>query len=129
MGQHIFNVRGFDELETANLDKGYLLAETINPVKANLMEVGARNAKYKVICDNNADTESCIFYNLVDDPIEEYPLNKPESCTGYQDGTWTPDNPEWNFCYLQEIIAKKSFLADPPKPKPNPFMGAPKPKM
>ena len=110
-------------------DKGYLLAETINPVKANLMEVGARNAKYKVICDNNADTESCIFYNLFDDPIEEYPLNKPESCTGYQDGTWTPDNPEWNFCYLQEIIAKKSFLADPPKPKPNPFMGAPKPKM
>lgn len=96
-------------------DKGYLLAETINPVKDNLMEVGARNKTYKVICDNNADTESCVFYNLVDDPIEEYPLPKPDSCTDYKTGSWTPDDPEWNFCHLQDVIATKSFLADPPK--------------
>ena len=109
-------------------DKGYLLAETINPVKGNLMEVAARNKTYKVICDNKAETGTCIFYNLVDDPIEEYPLDKPESCNKYKDGTWTPDDPEWNFCHLQEVIAQKSFLADPPKPK-NMFMGAPKRKM
>ena len=109
-------------------DKGYLLAETVNPVKANLMEVGARNATYKVICDNNTETDSCIFYNLVDDPIEEYPLSKPDSCTNYQNGAWTPEDPEWNFCYLKDIIAKKSFLADPVKIKATPFMSAPKQK-
>lgn len=108
-------------------NKGYLLSETINPVKGNLMEVGARNKTYKVICDNNAKTDSCLFYNLVDDPIEEYPLEKPNSCTNYQNGTWTPADPEWNFCHLKEVIAKKSFLADPPKRKTNPFMG-PRPK-
>jgi arylsulfatase A-like enzyme len=108
-------------------NKGYLLSETINPVKGNLMEVGARNKTYKVICDNNAKIDSCLFYNLVDDPIEEYPLEKPNSCTNYQNGTWTPADPEWNFCHLQEVIAKKSFLADPPKRKTNPFMG-PRPK-
>jgi arylsulfatase A-like enzyme len=103
-------------------DKGYLLAETVNPVRANLMEVGTRNAIYKVICDNKAETDSCIFYNLVDDPIEEYPLSKPESCENYQNGTWTPDDPEWNFCYLKEIIAQKSFLKDPVGIKATPFV-------
>ena len=100
--------------ETRDDNKGYILAETINPIKQNLMEVGARNKTYKVICDTNAKTENCIFYNLVDDPIEEYPLAKPESCDKYQNGTWTPADPEWNFCHLQETIAKKSFLANPP---------------
>ncbi len=112
-------------------DKGYLLAETVNPVKNNLMEVGARNATYKVICDNNAETDSCVFYNLIDDPIEEYPLSKPESCDNYKNGTWTPKDPEWNFCYLQETIAQKSFLVNPEKIKATPFtrMGpAPKPQ-
>ena len=89
------------------------------------MEVGARNATYKVICDNNAETESCLFYNLVDDPIEEYPLQKPDSCDKYEDGTWGPADPEWNFCRLQEVIAKDSFLASPPEIKRNPPMGPP----
>ncbi|MGD9161149.1 MAG: sulfatase-like hydrolase/transferase [Desulfobacteraceae bacterium] len=108
-------------------EKGYLLAETVNPVKGNLMQVAARNATYKVLCENNAETGSCIFYNLADDPIEEYPLARPDSCENYKNGTWNPDNPEWNFCYLQEIIAKKSFLADPEKIKAAPFakMGPP----
>ncbi len=110
---------------TRDPDKGYLLAETINPVKQNLMEVGARNAAYKVICDNNAETESCLFYNLLDDPIEEYPLPKPDSCSKYEDGTWTPADPEWNFCRLQEVIAKDSFLASPPKIERRMPMGPP----
>ncbi len=109
-------------------DKGYLLSETVNPVKNNLMEVGVRNATYKVICDNNAETDSCVFFNLVDDPIEEYPLEKPASCENYRNGTWTPDDPEWNFCYLQETIAQKSFLVDPEGIKATPFarMGPPR---
>jgi hypothetical protein len=94
-------------------NKGYLLAETINPVMNNLKHAGARNATYKVICAENPDTENCTFYNLVDDPIEEYPLAKPDSCADYKNGTWTPDDPEWHFCRLQEVIAKESFLGQP----------------
>jgi arylsulfatase A-like enzyme len=96
-------------------DKGYLLAETVNPVMNNQRQAGARNAKYKVICTEKTETADCIFYNLIDDPIEEYPLAKPESCVNYKNGTWTPAAPEWHFCHLQEVIAKESFLASPGK--------------
>ncbi len=105
-------------------EKGFIISETVNPVKANLMQVAARNATYKVICDNNAETESCRFYNLADDPIEEYPLDKPADSAKYEDGTWTPKDPEWNFCYLQEIIAEKSFFRDPEGIKATPFVNA-----
>ena len=97
-------------------NKGYMLAETINPVstvKPNLKQVGARNATYKLICDENPDTGNCVFYNLVDDPLEEYPLDKPDSCANYENGTWTPADPEWHFCRLQEVITKESFLGQP----------------
>jgi len=92
---------------------GYLLVETVNPVKQNLREVGARNATYKLICDENPETENCTFYNLVDDPIEEYPLAKPDSCANYANGTWTTADPEWHFCRLQEVIDKESYLGQP----------------
>ena len=94
-------------------NKGYLLVETINPVMNNLKHVGARNVKYKLICAENPETASCTFYNLVDDPLEEYPLAKPDSCANYTNGTWTPAAPEWNFCRLQEVIVKESFLGQP----------------
>ncbi|MBN2418959.1 MAG: sulfatase-like hydrolase/transferase [Deltaproteobacteria bacterium] len=105
--------------------KGYLLSETVNSYKEGYpIEVGARNATYKVICDANADTESCVFYNLVDDPIEEYPLEKPDNCAGYRNGIWTLIDPEWNFCRLQEVIAKESILANPPERKTNNIKGS-----
>jgi len=97
-------------------NKGYMLAETVNPVstvKPNLKQVGARNATYKIICDESPETANCVFYNLKDDPLEEYPLAKPESCEKYTNGTWTTDTPEWNFCRLQEVVAKESFLGQP----------------
>jgi arylsulfatase A-like enzyme len=97
-------------------NEGYMLAETINPVstvKPNLKQVGARNATYKLICDESPETASCVFYNLVDDPLEEYPLDKPDSCANYKNGTWTPADPEWHFCRLQEVITKESFLGQP----------------
>jgi arylsulfatase A-like enzyme len=98
--------------------KGYLLSETINAYKKGYpVEVGARNATYKVICDANAKTESCVFYNLIDDPLEEYPLKKPDSCANYENGTWPTSDPRWNFCRLQEVIANKSSLANPPERK------------
>lgn len=97
-------------------NKGYMLAETVNPVstiKPNLKQVGARNKTYKLICDENPETASCTFYNLVDDPLEEYPLPKPESCANYENGKWTPADPAWHFCRLHEVIVKESFLGQP----------------
>ncbi len=96
-------------------DTGYLLTETINPVMNNLRHVGARNATYKVLCANNTETGNCTFYNLIDDPIEEYPLPKPDSCENYKNRKWSPADPEWNFCRLQEVIATESFMAEPKK--------------
>jgi arylsulfatase A-like enzyme len=92
-------------------DKGFLLTETVNPVMNNQRQAGARNAKYKVICTDKTDTASCAFYNLMEDPLEEYPLAKPDSCANYKNGTWTPADPKWHFCRLQEVLGKESFLA------------------
>src|SRR5690606_34139093 len=88
----------------------YLLAETVNPVMSNLRHVGARNGTYKIVCAESASPASCEFYDLVDDPLEEYPLAKPESCAGYADGKWGPDAAEWHFCRLLQIVATESFL-------------------
>jgi arylsulfatase A-like enzyme len=95
--------------------KDYLLTETVNPVKNNMRHAGARNTTYKVLCIDNAETANCTFYNLHDDPLEEYTLPKPKSCANYKNGTWRAATPEWNFCRLQEVLAKESFLASPPK--------------
>jgi arylsulfatase A-like enzyme len=92
-------------------DKGYLLAETTNPLKQNVKQVGARNASYKVLCTETAATPACEFYDLRDDPLEEYPLPKPDTCASYLGGKWTTAERAWHFCRLQEVIATKSYLA------------------
>jgi arylsulfatase A-like enzyme len=83
--------------------EGFLLTET----SYNGNKVGARNATYKVVC--NGGTTNCGFYDLVDDPLEEYPLSKPSSCTNYR-GTWEPDDPEWNYCRLMEVVTSFSIF-------------------
>jgi arylsulfatase A-like enzyme len=99
-------------------NKDYLLAETTNPVKNNVAEAAARNDRYKVFCVENAQLPSCSFYDLKEDPLEEYPMKKPDSCTSYANGTWQAAAPEWNFCRLQEVVAKDSFLSKPIPPAP-----------
>jgi arylsulfatase A-like enzyme len=94
-------------------NKGYVLTETENLMTGGTRMVGARNATYKVVCtDSPAD---CAFYNLADDPLEEYPLDKPENCTGYTDGTWTPADPQWHYCRLTDVVARYSFLSEDKK--------------
>lgn len=100
---------------TRDPNKGYMLTETINPIKSNQRQAGARNAKYKILCIDGAETANCTFYNLINDPLEEYPLAKPSSCTSYENGTWTPAKQDWHFCRLQEVISKESFMASPKK--------------
>ena len=67
----------------------------------------ARNARYKVVCSGS--TSSCEFYDLVADPLEEYPLAAPGSCTGYRT-TWTTAEAEWQYCRLVEVLESESGL-------------------
>jgi arylsulfatase A-like enzyme len=92
-------------------DRGYLLAENVNPLQKNLRQVAARNARYKVICDEQAMATSCVFYDLLEDPLEEYPLAKPASCAGYKVSVRRSADTAWHFCRLLEVVAKESFLA------------------
>lgn len=94
-------------------NKGYLLTESLNLMTNSTHQVGARNVTYKVICNETAESKDCVFFNLIADPLEEYPLAKPLSCADYQSGKWTAKVPERHFCRLQEVIAKDSFLLKP----------------
>jgi arylsulfatase A-like enzyme len=91
-------------------NEGYLLAETVNLMTNGTREAAARNARYKVIC---AAPDNCQFFDLVDDPLEEYPLAKPASCAAFKAGTWTPANREWHYCRLTEIVATQTFMKTP----------------
>lgn len=87
-----------------DLNNGYILTESQNLMVAGQPTVvGARNGTYKVVCTNS--TSNCTFYNLVDDPLEEYPLTNPGSCTD-----WTTEDPEWHYCRLIEVINTYSIF-------------------
>jgi arylsulfatase A-like enzyme len=87
-------------------NEGYILTESQNLMTAGQpIVVGARNGTYKVNCINNTNTGNCTFYNLITDPLEEFPLDKPISCTG-----WTTANPEWHYCRLIEVITTYSIF-------------------
>jgi arylsulfatase A-like enzyme len=88
---------------------GYLTAETINLMAAGAREVGARNRDYKLVCKNSGDT--CEFFNLAKDPLEEFPLAKPNDCTAFKSGKWTPADSEWHYCRLNEVVKTKSFFS------------------
>jgi arylsulfatase A-like enzyme len=94
---------------TRDPNTGYILNENTNLLKNSSRWVGAQNATYKVICIDG--TENCQFFNLADDPLEEYPLAKPKSCADFTNGKWTPKDPQWHFCRLRDVIAKDSFLS------------------
>jgi arylsulfatase A-like enzyme len=84
-------------------NEGYLLTET----NYGGNKVGARNGTYKVVCPT--DTSNCTFFNLVTDPLEEYPLTKPGSCTNFRT-TYTTAVPEWHYCRLIEVVTNYSIF-------------------
>jgi hypothetical protein len=88
-------------------DQGYLLTQSLNIMTDGTRQVGARNATYKVICSEKVEPASCEFYDLANDPLEEYPLDKPASC----DGNWTRANRQWHYCRLANLIRTESFFA------------------
>jgi len=84
-------------------NEGYILTET----SFGGNKTGARNARYKVVCSGSAS--NCEFYDLVDDPLEEYPLPEPGSCTNYRT-TWTTSDSEWHYCRLTEVVNMYSIF-------------------
>jgi arylsulfatase A-like enzyme len=98
-------------------NEGYILTESLNLMKNGMKQVGARNGTYKVVCTGDTKTDSCQFYNLKDDPLEEYPLAKPDSCAAYTDGTWSPEDPQWHYCRLKEVVKEHSFISQSGKEK------------
>ncbi len=95
-------------------NEGFLLTESRNLMAAGAEQVGVRNRDYKLVCDGNAAIEACAFYNLVNDPLEEYPLPKPADCAGFADGLWNTAEESWQFCRLQHVAATESFFKDAP---------------
>lgn len=89
---------------------GYVLTETLNLMTGGTRQVGARNATHKVICADGAGTDDCVFYDLANDPLEEYPLANPASCAAFAGGDWTPADPRWHYCRLTDVVRTKSFL-------------------
>jgi arylsulfatase A-like enzyme len=89
-------------------NQGYILTETEDLMRGGIREVGARNADFKVLCTES--TDDCSFYNVTEDPLEEYPLEMPADCTGYRDGSWNADDASWHYCRLTEVVATKSFV-------------------
>ena len=90
---------------------GYQLAETMNPVKQNMLHAAARNTRYKVVCANDAAMANCELYDLVGDPLEEYPLDKPASCEAYDKGRLARSSRDWSWCFLHKVLATQSILA------------------
>ncbi|MBN1906513.1 MAG: sulfatase-like hydrolase/transferase [Deltaproteobacteria bacterium] len=90
-------------------DRGFVLSESINLMTNGTQHVGARNARYKVICAGGFEDKNCTFYDLDNDPLEEYPLEKPGTCEKYKAGTLTSKDKEWHYCRLMEVISEDSY--------------------
>jgi arylsulfatase A-like enzyme len=98
---------------TRDPNTGYILNENKNLMTGGTRWVGAQNAAYKVVCIDSPN--NCQFYNLENDPLEEYPLAKPDSCADYTNRKWTPKDPQWHYCRLMEVVARDSILSEDKK--------------
>jgi arylsulfatase A-like enzyme len=87
-------------------DQGYLLTEPVNLMTGGTRQAGARNATHKVICTDGTGDDDCEFYDLIDDPLEEYPLAKPEACSG----ALTPADAGWHYCRLSQVLRTRSIF-------------------
>jgi arylsulfatase A-like enzyme len=83
-----------------------LLTESLNLMTNNTRQVAARNGVFKVICTEAVTRQSCEFYNLERDPLEEFPLPVPENCPGENQS----GQPAWHYCMLAEAIRTQSFF-------------------
>ena len=87
----------------------FIITESTNLMADSIKVVGVRNARYKVVCVQQAT--NCEFYDLASDPLEEYPLPRPDTCSGPMDAA----QPEWNYCRLAGVAASRSILTGTPR--------------
>jgi len=99
-----------DAVSVRDPNHGYVLTESVNLMTGGTAHLGARNATHKIVCVDGTATENCEFYDLADDPLEEYPLAKPASCADYASGAWTPAESRWHYCRLTEVVANYSYM-------------------
>lgn len=79
----------------------YILSEIFIATKTNA--TAARNGTYKLVCQLG-NCNSPEFFNLVNDPLEENPLDTSINCT-------TPsDTQQEAYCMLKDIILNKSHF-------------------
>jgi arylsulfatase A-like enzyme len=95
-------------------DVGFVLTESHNLMTGGTQQVGARNGAYKLICGgalNGGTGETCEFYDIAGDPLEQYPLATPtDDCLAYAETRLTPYDADWHFCRLREVINTQSFI-------------------
>lgn len=99
-------------------DRDFVLTESLNLMTNSTRQVGARNGRYKVICTEKVEPAACEFFDLVADPLEEFPLAEPATCGGAE--TASPSRPGWHFCRLSGLISTESFLGRPREATPIP---------
>lgn len=87
---------------------GFVLTESHNLMTGGTQQVGVRNATHKVICTDGTAAGNCEFYAIANDPLEEFPLDKPASCDNV--ASWSPQNAAWHFCQLSEVLRTRSFM-------------------
>lgn len=87
--------------------RNVLLTEDSDLLKGGIKVVGARNRDWKLVCAESAS--NCSFYNLAQDPLEEFALERPATCAADQ-GPVKADDPAWNYCYLESVVATQSIL-------------------
>ena len=89
-------------------DRDHVLTESLNLMTNSTRQVGARNGRYKVICTEKVEPGRCEFFDLIADPLEEFPLGKPADCDSA--ATAGPSRPGWHYCRLAGVIATESFI-------------------
>ena len=86
-------------------DSDYIITEADNLMNGNVV-AGARNARFKLTCVN--DLADCGFFDLANDPLEEYPLGKPamNACENEP----MRQSEAWHYCFLLAALAEDSIL-------------------
>ena len=79
----------------------YILSEISTSANPNLDAVAARNATYKLVC-RLGGCDAPQFFNLIDDPLEEFPLNTGFSCLSPNGAL------QEAYCMLEDSILNRS---------------------
>ena len=96
--------------EVRHPDTGYVIAQGRSPLAGNRVQAAVRNASHKLICirsDTGGD-EGCEFYNLLADPLEEFPLVAPASC----EMEFPRADQSWHYCHLMDVMLTETVIAD-----------------